>query len=47
MRVPFMKKLTLEDFEFSQTHLFFWDKVCANDEMMFMFVSLGFDKIAW
>ena len=27
MRVPFMKKYNLEEFEFSQTYLFFWDKV--------------------
>ena len=27
MRVPFMKANTIEDFEFSQAHLFYWDKV--------------------
>lgn len=27
MRLPLMKKYKLEDFEFSQSHLFFWDKV--------------------
>jgi bleomycin hydrolase len=27
MRVPFCKQLKLEDFEFSQSYLFFWDKV--------------------
>ncbi|XP_072028953.1 bleomycin hydrolase-like [Amphiura filiformis] len=27
MRIPYMKTINLEDFEFSQTHLFFWDKV--------------------
>ncbi|XP_060612683.2 bleomycin hydrolase [Anolis sagrei] len=27
MRLPFMKKLNIEEFEFSQAHLFFWDKV--------------------
>ncbi|XP_065172923.1 bleomycin hydrolase [Atheta coriaria] len=27
MRVPFMKKLTVEEFEFSQGYLFFWDKI--------------------
>lgn len=26
-RIPFMKKYHLEEFEFSQTHLFFYDKV--------------------
>lgn len=27
IRLPFMKKLNLEDFEFSQTYVYFWDKV--------------------
>ena len=27
MRIPFMKKYNLDEFEFSQTYLFFWDKV--------------------
>lgn len=27
MRSPFMKKYSLEEFEFSQSYLFFWDKV--------------------
>ncbi|XP_032836507.1 bleomycin hydrolase [Petromyzon marinus] len=27
MRLPFIKKFNIEDFEFSQTYLFFWDKV--------------------
>jgi len=27
MRIPFMKSLTIEEFEFSQSHLFYWDKV--------------------
>ncbi|XP_069801742.1 bleomycin hydrolase [Dendropsophus ebraccatus] len=27
MRLPFIKKFNLEEFEFSQPHLFFWDKV--------------------
>ena len=29
MRIPFMKKQQLEDFEFSQSYLFFWDKVSS------------------
>ena len=28
MRIAFNKSKTLEDFEFSQGYLFFWDKVC-------------------
>uniref|UniRef100_A0A0B8RSF0 Bleomycin hydrolase n=1 Tax=Philothamnus irregularis TaxID=1899461 RepID=A0A0B8RSF0_9SAUR len=27
MRLPFMKKLNIEEFEFSQSYLFFWDKI--------------------
>ncbi len=27
MRIPFMKENNLDDFEFSQGYLFFWDKV--------------------
>ncbi|XP_068173275.1 bleomycin hydrolase isoform X1 [Antennarius striatus] len=27
MRLPFMKKFNMEEFEFSQSYLFFWDKV--------------------
>ncbi|EDL12872.1 bleomycin hydrolase, isoform CRA_a [Mus musculus] len=26
MRLPFMKKFNIEEFEFSQSYLFFWDK---------------------
>ena len=28
-RLPFVKQYNLEEFEFSQAHLFFWDKVIA------------------
>ncbi|MBN3284698.1 BLMH hydrolase, partial [Polyodon spathula] len=27
MRLPFMKKFNMEEFEFSQSYLFFWDKI--------------------
>lgn len=27
IRLPFIKQLNLEDFEFSQLYLFFWDKI--------------------
>lgn len=27
MRLPFMKQLNIDDFEFSQGYLFFWDKI--------------------
>lgn len=30
MRIPFIKQYNLEEFEFSQAHLFFWDKVTIS-----------------
>lgn len=30
MRLPFMKKFNIEEFEFSQSYLFFWDKVSLD-----------------
>ena len=27
MRIPFIKEKNIEDFEFSQAYLFFWDKI--------------------
>lgn len=30
MRIPFVKQYNLEEFEFSQAYLFFWDKVCFS-----------------
>lgn len=27
IRIPFMKSLNIEEFEFSQGYLFFWDKI--------------------
>ena len=33
MRIAFNKSKTLEDFEFSQGYLFFWDKVCLKNKM--------------
>ena len=29
MRRPLMKKLNIEDFEFSQSYMFYWDKVSS------------------
>lgn len=41
MRIPFMKRWHLEEFEFSQTYLYFWDKVSEN----FLFsIMLGDDS---
>ena len=28
IRIPFAKQYNMDEFEFSQAHLFFWDKVC-------------------
>lgn len=33
MRLPFMKKFNLEEFEFSQSYLFFWDKVMYPENL--------------
>lgn len=30
--MPFMKQYNLDEFEFSQSHLFFWDKVTMFQE---------------
>ncbi|XP_022093286.1 bleomycin hydrolase-like isoform X2 [Acanthaster planci] len=40
VRVPFMKKLNLEDFEFSQSFLFFWDKVERMNYFLHTFVDV-------
>lgn len=50
MRLPFMKKFNLEEFEFSQSYLFFWDKVmqglgAAAKEMCFTFQILAMPKL--
>jgi len=34
MRVPFAKEYNLEDFEFSQGYLFFWDKVFISRSIL-------------
>lgn len=34
MRVPFMKSLNIEDFEFSQSYLFFWDKLERSNHFL-------------
>ncbi|XP_045172452.2 bleomycin hydrolase-like isoform X2 [Mercenaria mercenaria] len=39
MRIPFMKKFNLEEFEFSQTYLFFWDKVERANYLLDAFVE--------
>lgn len=39
MRVPFMKKYNLDEFEFSQTYLFFWDKVERANYLLNAFVE--------
>ncbi|KAB0401056.1 hypothetical protein E2I00_001123 [Balaenoptera physalus] len=39
MRLPFMRKLNIEEFEFSQSYLFFWDKV----ECCYLFLNAFVD----
>lgn len=40
MRLPFMKKFNLEEFEFSQSYLFFWDKVRRRPAHLFSALTL-------
>lgn len=39
MRVPFMKKYNIEEFEFSQSYLFFWDKIERANYLLDAFVE--------
>ncbi|XP_013380408.1 bleomycin hydrolase [Lingula anatina] len=39
MRVPFLKEYNIEEFEFSQTHIFFWDKVERSNYMLHAFLD--------
>ena len=52
IRVPLAQKLTLDDLEFSQNHLFFWDKVRATinpSKMVWFCYNRGptFQNISW
>ena len=38
MRLPFMKKFNIEEFEFSQSYLFFWDKVRGSFSLVFYLI---------
>ncbi|XP_030847879.1 bleomycin hydrolase-like [Strongylocentrotus purpuratus] len=40
MRVPFMRKLNIEEFEFSQNHLFFWDKIERSNYFLTSMVEI-------
>ncbi|KAF5301049.1 hypothetical protein FQA39_LY10868 [Lamprigera yunnana] len=40
MRLPFMKAFNLDDFEFSQGYLFFWDKIERCNFFLNMFVDV-------
>jgi len=42
MRIPVMKQLKIEDLEFSQSYLFFWDKVQPHLLTYLLFYSLKF-----
>lgn len=39
IRIPIMKKLNLEELEFSQTYLFFWDKIERANYMLHAFLE--------
>ncbi|WAR02578.1 BLMH-like protein, partial [Mya arenaria] len=39
MRIPFMKKYKLDSFEFSQTYVYFWDKVERAHYLLNVFVA--------
>lgn len=41
MRLPFMKEHKLDDFEFSQSHVFFWDKVERMNYLLHSFVDVA------
>ena len=40
MRVPFMKKMEMDEVEFSQSHLFFWDKIERSNYFLNSIVSV-------
>ncbi|XP_077578503.1 bleomycin hydrolase [Stigmatopora nigra] len=44
MRLPFMKKFNIEEFEFSQTYLFFWDKIERSYYFLHAFVETAQKK---
>ncbi|XP_066455685.1 bleomycin hydrolase [Eleutherodactylus coqui] len=44
MRLPFVKKFNLEEFEFSQSYLFFWDKVERCNYFLNAFVETARQK---
>lgn len=39
LRIPFIKKYELYDFEFSQAYLFFWDKIERTNYLLEVFIS--------
>lgn len=41
IRIPFMKKYNLDDFEFSQAHLFYWDKIERCNHFLDTMVALA------
>lgn len=42
MRIAFIKSKNIEDFEFSQNYLFFWDKVSAAMTYLLRFLEFYF-----
>lgn len=41
IRIPFMKKYNLDEFEFSQSHLFYWDKIERCNHFLDTMVALA------
>lgn len=39
LRIPFIKKYELYDFEFSQAYLFFWDKIERTNYLLEVFIN--------
>ncbi|KAJ8043831.1 Bleomycin hydrolase [Holothuria leucospilota] len=40
MRLPFMKEMNIDDFEFSQSYIFFWDKIERTNYFLQSFVDV-------
>ncbi|KAM6463149.1 bleomycin hydrolase [Liasis olivaceus] len=45
MRLPFMKKLNIEEFEFSQSYLFFWDKIERCYYFLHAFIETAYEPV--
>ena len=45
MRLPFMEKYNLSDFEFSQSYLYFWDKVERTNYFLHAYISTRSEEL--